>query len=341
MNKDINFEYIEEFVDYVIDEVENNEDAFVTVIAKFDEAKEILKNLMLYGNVNFDFLEIEAPITVAHVGRVDEFVTLVTHPIEGVEGLHIATVALREEPLDEGTRGGGVAVEVHLVLLAVENLDVDKFAVGAPCDVGQVALLVEIVHLNPHGLLGCGVVDPERDALRGETVLGVLYVYKRARTGCNVEQGKIGHAALVLAVEGNRKAIGRGECTTVDAKLVATNVGAVDDVGVGVGGYGLAKVANLHIKVVALGEVARGVVGSGGCVFGGLVGAHVKPLWLPGLLGDDAIEGVTLGIGAPECSDVVGNQFARENSLFHSQKSALWLLCHGVECQQKGRQSDI
>ena len=71
MNKDINFEYIEEFVDYVIDEVENNEDAFVTVIAKFDEAKEILKNLMLYGNVNFDFLEIEAPIMDNYY---DEFV---------------------------------------------------------------------------------------------------------------------------------------------------------------------------------------------------------------------------------------------------------------------------
>lgn len=71
MNKDINFEYIEEFVDYVINEVENDEDAFVTVIAKFDEAKEILKNLMLYEDVDFDFLEIEDPIMDNYY---DEFV---------------------------------------------------------------------------------------------------------------------------------------------------------------------------------------------------------------------------------------------------------------------------
>lgn len=70
-SKDINFEYIEEFVDYVFDEVENDEDNFVTVIAKFDEAKEILKNAMTYEDVNFESLQIESPITDNYC---DEFV---------------------------------------------------------------------------------------------------------------------------------------------------------------------------------------------------------------------------------------------------------------------------
>lgn len=70
-SKDINFEYIEEFVDYVIDEVENDEDSFVTVIAKFDEAKEILKNAMAYDDVNFESLQIESPIMDNYC---DEFV---------------------------------------------------------------------------------------------------------------------------------------------------------------------------------------------------------------------------------------------------------------------------
>lgn len=70
-SKDINFEYIEEFVDYVFDEVENDEDNFVTVIAKFDEAKEILKNAMTHGDVNFESLQIESPITDNYC---DEFV---------------------------------------------------------------------------------------------------------------------------------------------------------------------------------------------------------------------------------------------------------------------------
>lgn len=71
MNKDINFEYIEEFVDYVIEEVENDEDAFVTVIAKFNEAKEILKNIIAYEDVNFESLQIESPIMDNYC---DEFV---------------------------------------------------------------------------------------------------------------------------------------------------------------------------------------------------------------------------------------------------------------------------
>ena len=71
MNKDIDFEYIEEFVDYVVNEVENDEDKFVTVIAKFDEAKEILKELMTYDDVNFESLQIESPIMDNYF---DEFV---------------------------------------------------------------------------------------------------------------------------------------------------------------------------------------------------------------------------------------------------------------------------
>lgn len=62
MNKDLNFEYIEDFVDYVVGEAEYDEDKFIVVIAKFDEAKEILKSAMLYEDINFDFLEIESPI---------------------------------------------------------------------------------------------------------------------------------------------------------------------------------------------------------------------------------------------------------------------------------------
>ena len=57
-DNDITFEYIDEFVDCIIDEVENDEDNFVAVVAKFDEAKEILKDAMAYKNVNFESLQI-------------------------------------------------------------------------------------------------------------------------------------------------------------------------------------------------------------------------------------------------------------------------------------------
>ena len=67
----MNFEYIEDFVDCVLSEVENDEDAFVTVIAKFDEAKEVLKGIMTYDDVNFESLQIESPIMDNYC---DEFV---------------------------------------------------------------------------------------------------------------------------------------------------------------------------------------------------------------------------------------------------------------------------
>ena len=62
---------MEEFVDYIVEEAENDEDVFVAVIAKFDEAKEILKSIMTHGGVNFDFLHIENP---AISDYEDEFV---------------------------------------------------------------------------------------------------------------------------------------------------------------------------------------------------------------------------------------------------------------------------
>ena len=62
MNKNLYYDGVEEFVDCMIDELERDEDKFVSVIAKFEDAKEILVNAMLYGDINFDFLEIESPM---------------------------------------------------------------------------------------------------------------------------------------------------------------------------------------------------------------------------------------------------------------------------------------
>ena len=71
LSNDINFEYVEDFVDYIVDEIENDEGVFITIIAKFDEAKEILKNAMAYDDVNFESLQIESPIMDNYY---DEFV---------------------------------------------------------------------------------------------------------------------------------------------------------------------------------------------------------------------------------------------------------------------------
>ena len=61
-SKDINFEYIEEFVDHILDRVVGNEDLFISVVAKFDDMREIVKNILLYEDVNFEKLELTTPL---------------------------------------------------------------------------------------------------------------------------------------------------------------------------------------------------------------------------------------------------------------------------------------
>ena len=70
-NNDINFEYTEDFVDFVIDELNSDDDLFVTVIAKFEEMRDILKDLMLCYDINFEYLELSSPNMT---GYTDEFV---------------------------------------------------------------------------------------------------------------------------------------------------------------------------------------------------------------------------------------------------------------------------
>ena len=60
MNKDLYFECVEEFVDYVIERVEDNDELFVEIIGKFDTIKPVLKEIMTYEFVEFESMEIES-----------------------------------------------------------------------------------------------------------------------------------------------------------------------------------------------------------------------------------------------------------------------------------------
>lgn len=69
-NKDLNFEYIEEFVDYLVEKVEDNDELFATVVCKFNEAKEIIKYLMMFEDIDFENIYLESP---DEKGYKDEF----------------------------------------------------------------------------------------------------------------------------------------------------------------------------------------------------------------------------------------------------------------------------
>ena len=53
-SKDLNFEYIEDFADYIVERVENDEELFISVVGKFEEIKNIVKEMMVISEVDFD-----------------------------------------------------------------------------------------------------------------------------------------------------------------------------------------------------------------------------------------------------------------------------------------------
>ena len=70
-NKDLNFEYIEEFVDHIIDEVYYNDDLFLSIVCKFDEVKRIIKILAAAVDIDFEAINLESP---EMSGYSDEYV---------------------------------------------------------------------------------------------------------------------------------------------------------------------------------------------------------------------------------------------------------------------------
>ena len=71
MSKDLYFEYIEEFADYIVEKVESDEELFLTVVGKFEEIKNIIKEMILVADVEFEGIELySADIN----GYTDEYV---------------------------------------------------------------------------------------------------------------------------------------------------------------------------------------------------------------------------------------------------------------------------
>lgn len=71
VKKNLNFEFIEDFVDYILDRVEADEDLAVSVIAKYENAKDIIKATMLMEDIDFETINISDPVVN---GYEDEYV---------------------------------------------------------------------------------------------------------------------------------------------------------------------------------------------------------------------------------------------------------------------------
>ena len=71
MNKDLYFEYTEDFADYITERFEDDDELFLSVVGKFEEIKDVIKELMVVANVEFDMLSIQSPEVD---GYTDEYV---------------------------------------------------------------------------------------------------------------------------------------------------------------------------------------------------------------------------------------------------------------------------
>ena len=60
-NNDINFEYIEDFADYIVEKTEMDEDLYVTIVGKFEEIKDVIKEIMSVSEVDFEVLNLQSP----------------------------------------------------------------------------------------------------------------------------------------------------------------------------------------------------------------------------------------------------------------------------------------
>ena len=71
MNNDLYFEYIEDFVDYIVKKVESNEELFISIVGKFDEIKNVIREMFSVTEVDFEDINIESSIIG---GYEDEYV---------------------------------------------------------------------------------------------------------------------------------------------------------------------------------------------------------------------------------------------------------------------------
>ena len=71
MNKDLSFECVEDFADYIVEKLEFDEELFLSIIGKFEEIKSVIKEIFCIAEVDFENLNIESSFVS---GYEDEYI---------------------------------------------------------------------------------------------------------------------------------------------------------------------------------------------------------------------------------------------------------------------------
>ena len=197
---------------------------------------------------------------------VDELVFVPRQESERVLGFDETLVSFGIEHAESRTGLGVVGDEVAAFLRTRHFHDVEAAAVGAPTEVGEIAI-GGIAEIEPDGAVVLRIEDADGDLVGGHTGHGVFLGRglgdAHGRGHVDGDERIVGDHALVHAVEGEPATVGAPEGAFVDAKFVAVHGGTVEQFAAAVGRHGvLATVGGGDVEIIVLG-VGKGATRRG------------------------------------------------------------------------------
>ena len=166
---------------------------------------------------------IDIAVAIAVRGGVEEGIGVLLEEADRMERLNKTVVALLQNGSQEAAILDSILIQAHLLLRAGHDLHIDAFRVGREAPIGQVALLIEIGHLEGHRSIVLKVINIHPNPLRGHARHRITNLHERSGARRHIQQGKFGYAAFILAIEGHLHLIGRQQPPLRNAKFVATH----------------------------------------------------------------------------------------------------------------------
>ena len=245
-------------------------------------------------------VKVVEPIALA---LVDEFGVVPWQEQQSVHWFHVLGMVFFIDYGLFGSCGRIVAHQFRVVLVAVQFNHVHFAAVGAPRDVGEVAVS-RVAGLQPHGFARSGAEYAHRDFVHGFSCHRVFVGIRGGNACRDVHLRIVGHHALVHAVESQLLSVGTPEGALCDAELVAVHGFAIHQVVAAVGGDG-------HVLPVCRGDVqvmlphVGQILGAGREVLQAGVGRAFHRR--------DALSCREVHYGIDLCAGAVGQFFARDD----------------------------
>ena len=207
------------------------------------------------GDGRVEVKKVEVVISVA-LALVNEFRVVPRQEGERLLRLHVLGMHLFVDDGFAMARGGIVAHQLGIVLVAVQLDDVHFLLVGAPAHVGEVAV-GGVSGFEIHAFARGEVIHADSDLVAGHARHGILVRLHGGDARLNVHLRIVGHHALVHAVVGQAVAFGAPEGALHDAELVAVHGLSIHQVMVLRGRGRIGKLRTERADVGSLGRAAH------------------------------------------------------------------------------------